>query len=196
MQPSGHKNGPSQNSPVDALNIVLLFLRAWATSLEVFLHRDFGARYLGLQAAMVIVLIPLYCTACAGEDIRPMFGLLAAYFAMCVVNRLSSLGRNAQVAANHSFYTGYPRLMRVLPWLSEMTVKKFAEPLLVFVAGVFVCAVSPALGVYLILGAFALMGSVMAVEDAQRLRAVEMNDAVIEQQIVAERFRDLRGDRF
>ena len=93
-------------------------------------------------------------------------------------------------------YTGYPRLWKLAPRASEITVKKYVEPLVAFAVGVTLCAYSPPLGIYVILGAFALMGTVMLSEETQRQRAIEMNDAVIEQQLVAERFRDMRGDRF
>jgi hypothetical protein len=196
MRNATPQNGEMKRSPLEALNIVVLVIRAWATSLEMFLHRDFGRRYLGLQASAVIFLIPFYCTTCAGYDIRPMFGFLVAYLTMCILHRLSGLSRDSATQGIHSMYTGYPRIWKLVPWISEIGVKKFVEPPAAFAVGLALCAYSPPLGIYVILGAFALMGSAIASDEAQRVRAIEMNDAVIEQQLVAERFRDLRGDRF
>ena len=40
------------------MNLAMLIIQAYATSVEVFLHRHLGERYLGLQAVGVLVLVP------------------------------------------------------------------------------------------------------------------------------------------
>jgi hypothetical protein len=52
------------------------------------------------------------------------------------------------------------------------------------------------LGIYVTFSSCALFMRVHSAEMWLRRRAAEMNDAVLEQQDVTQRFRDLRGDYF
>jgi small basic protein len=66
----------------------------------------------------------------------------------------------------------------------------------VAVAAVFVGNYNAPLGMYL-LGAAACIGlSVFNSELSMRRRVMEMTDAVSEQHVIAERFREIQGDNF
>jgi hypothetical protein len=90
----------------------------------------------------------------------------------------------------------YPRLMKLCPRLSEITVKRFIEPLLVFLGGVFTLHVNQPLGFYWMVGAFCMFGQASQADAWAREQATNMHDAVLDQQEVAERFRGMRGDDF
>ena len=96
----------------------------------------------------------------------------------------------------HSRYCGYPRLMKLCLCLSEITVKRFVEPLLVFLGGVFTLQVNQPLGFYWMIGAACMCGQASQAEAWERMQATNMHDAVLDQQEVAERFRGMRGDDF
>jgi len=49
---------------------------------------------------------------------------------------------------------------------------------------------------YVFVGGFMLLLTNHAAERWVRMRVREMNDAVFDQEVIAERFRDLRGDNF
>jgi hypothetical protein len=193
----GKNNNPVADGESNKLNWLNIVPEAWAISVQVFTHRGFGERYLGPQAAAVILLVPCYCMLWQHADLRPMFLYLAAYLLMCLLARLGmGLRRWRGESPIHSRYCGYPRLMKLCPRLSEITVKRFIEPLLVFLGGVFTLHVSQPLGFYWMVAAACMCGQASQAEAWERMQATNMHDAVLDQQEVAERFRGMRGDDF
>ena len=83
----GKNDGCGRDNGQAGLNCLNIVAEAWAASLQVFLHRRFGERYLGLQAACVVLLIPLYCVLWVPADPRPMMLFLLAFLFMCVKAR-------------------------------------------------------------------------------------------------------------
>jgi hypothetical protein len=191
--PHGQSNPQdSGDTTRNGINIAMLIIRAWATSLEVFLHKGMGRRYNGIQAALVLLLVPFYSLAWPHDDLRPLLWFLLAFLVMCGVTRIGSLLRRGQPC--HSFYTGWPRLMGRTRKLSEVTFKRYIEPILVLAIGFALREnVNPPLGTYLMIGAGCLFLSVSVSVIEEQVRAEDMNDAVIEQSMVAERFRGMRG---
>ncbi len=178
-----------------ALGWVAFMSGALAISVEVFLHRSrsFGERYVGMQAAAVIVIVPLYSMFWEGYDLMPLMRFLGAFLLMCFLVRLGGLVRRRRDGQGvHSRYTGYPRLMRLMPRADERRVKGALEPLLVFFAGIFASPTSEPLGGYLILTSVGLAVSVQLSVGYERQRVIDMNDAYLEQRYVAERFREMR----
>jgi hypothetical protein len=175
--------------------VVVFLVQAWATSVEVFLHRRFGERYLGVQAAAILLLIPVYCLAWPHQDLQPMIGFLLFYVLMCAIHRIDGLASRLRGMRCHSYYTGWPHLMGLLKRANEVTVKRYAEPLLVLGIGYFIRGGNPPLGTYLIGSSLCLFLSVTLSEEQSRQRALDLNDAVIDQQQVSERFRTMRGDQ-
>ncbi len=195
-------NSPAQQNPGPFqsmrgnFNLALFICRTWATSLEVFLHRDIGERYLGLQAAAVLLLVPLYLLGWEGYDVRAVVYFLPAYLLMCVVARMGSLARRTRGEQSHSMYTGWPRCMGPRSKWTELTVKQFVEPGIVFANGWMLRELHEApLGTYLMIGAVCLFISVSSSTAMERLRAMDLNDAVKEQEFVAERLRGMRDAR-
>ncbi len=190
------QNQADNNSMKTALGIVNFVCRSLATSVEVFLHRSgsFGERYLGLQAAAAVLCIFGYTAFWPYTDVRPVLGFMVAYIAALAVARVGVFVRRRRAGpAVHSFYTGTPRLTRLLGRASEFWIKRFVEPALVFIAGVLTLAANEPLGVYLMAASFALFASVNLAAEFVRTRALNMNDAFIDQSTVAEQFRDMRG---
>lgn len=187
-QPSESPFASARNS----LNFGLSVSRIWATSLEVFLHSGLGHRYLGVQALAVLLLIPIYTMFWQGYDIRPLVWFLMAYLAMCFVNRIGNLARSGE--RQHSYYTGWPRLIGRTSKLSELVVKRFIEPALALAIGFILRVnVNAPLGTYLMIGAGCLFVSVSASEMEDQTNLDDLHDRVIEQETIAERFRDMRG---
>jgi hypothetical protein len=181
-----------QSNKLNWLNIIP---EAWAISVYVFLHRGFGERYLGLPAAAVILLVPFYCILWPNADLRPMLLYLLAYLFMCLVARLGmALRRVRGESPEHSRYCGYPWLMKLCPRLSEVAVKRWIEPLVVFLGGVFTLPLNQPLGLYWMVGAMCMGGIVSSALVRERRQATDMYDSVLEQQNLAERFRGMRGD--
>ncbi len=181
----------------DALNISLFLARTWSTSIEVFIHRATGERYLAGQALAVFLLAPIYATFWQGYDLRPMLWFMPAYFGACVVNRLQQLARAKRGEHCHSYYTGWPRFLGPKATVTELTMKRFWEPLITLLLGC-VCRdwYNAPLGTYFMIGGGCLFVSVNAAIMTMQMRTLDLNDATIEQEIIAERFRDMRGERW
>ena len=176
----------------------LLFIcRALAVSVEVFLHRSrsFGARYVGTQAAVAAVIIFCFPAFFERHDPRPMMWFLAAFLWMCLMARAGTVARQrGGEPEEHSYYTGRPRLMRVFRRIPEVNLKSVTEPFLVFVAGLVAHEMNEPLGTYLMFAAVALLVSVKLSVRYERVRALDMNDSLLEQRRVTDQWRDMRGE--
>ncbi len=185
----------SGSSPQMGANWLLFVVHAWAVSIEVFLHRGIGERYVGAQGAAVLLLVPVYCLGWEGYDLAPMMYFLAAYLVMCLLARLEVIARRRRGEYGHSQYTGRPLIMRLFPGWDEVKVKANTEPLLVVIIGCLTFALSPPLCFYLIIAAICLAAKTNGEAVLEHQFTLDLNDAVIEQEVRAERFRDIHRNR-
>jgi hypothetical protein len=187
-------SGPSHAATMNALGFVF---RTWATSVEVLLHKRVGDRYLGLQAAAVLLLIPIYAMFWPGYDLRPLMWFLPVYLGGVAIARLDVLTGKRNGLRIHSFYSGYPRCMNRKTKMTELQCKRYFEPLYVasIGLGLYLLGEQP-LGVYFMIAGACLFISVSMAQLQFEQRAKAMNDQVIEQEYVAERFREMRGDQY
>lgn len=177
-------------------NAALFVCRAFATSLEVFLHRGLGSQYLGLQAVAVLFVVPFFGSVWDGHDLTVLLLFVPAYLLMCVVARADTFRRWRRGECCHTLYSGWPRLLKPGARMTELACKQFFEPLLAFAAGFVLHQLGERpFGSYLIVAAICLAISTNIDVAIDRMRAARMNDAVIEQELLAERFRSMRGDR-
>jgi hypothetical protein len=185
---------PGMQDTGNWMNILVVVMQVFARSIEVFLRRDFGHRYLGLQGALVLVLVPVFSLLFPGYDLRPLLLLLPAYLFFCVIHRLRQFRVRRNVPPRHSYYNGRPLLNSLLRKLDESWIKRFCEPFLVVVAGGMVGDWNVPLGAYLSVAGICLffVENLLAIRESQQ--ATDLNDALIEQQLRAERFRHMRGD--
>lgn len=128
-------------------------------------------------------------------DLRPMTLFWWTYLVMCGFCRLGAAIRRKRGEHGHSRYTEWPRGMTERAKLSELTVKRGLEPIFVLFWGYFIRQVNPPLGTYLMLAAAGLCISASANEAEQHMQVMDMNDAVVDQEGVAERFRQMRLNR-
>ncbi len=179
-----------------AANWLRFIVESWAVSVEVFLRREFGWNYIGAKGALVLLLVPMFMLLWPGHDLRPLLWFLGTYLVMCVVARAQAWQRRSRGDANHSYYSGRSWLMGIFRGCSEVTVKQWFEPLLVGIVAFLIGETNVPLAAYLLGSAVCLFMSTFGREQSVRQRAAAMNDAVIEQEIVAERFREMRGEQF
>lgn len=175
----------------------LFICSSLAVTVEVFLHKGMGSRYLGLQALLGAAILFFWGGFWPGHDAGPMLAYFAIFLLFCFAQRMDALKRLANgCAQEHSRYTGRPLLMRLFRRTDEITIKRIVEPVLVFLGGAMVCDANEPLGKYLMLASFGLFVLVQSNLTFERMRATDMNDALIDQRHVSERFRSMRGDRF
>lgn len=194
--PQSDNTGPTFQQSADFL---LLLLRAWSTSLEVYFHRGMGERYPGPIGLLVIPLVFFYalCWENRGYDLAPMFWFLIGYFLMLLRHRVSvGWRRRRGIPGGHSYYNGLPVCARRFPHCSEERLKRVVEPLLLILLGASICVINPPLGVYVTLGGLCMGLSCDIYDKLDRARALDLQDSMIDQQMLAERFRQLRGRGF
>jgi len=179
-----------------ASNLLQFVAESWAISVEPFLRSEFGWNYIGAKGATVVLLIPVFLMFWEGHDPRPLLWFLVAYLVMCAVARAQAWRRRSRGDGNHSYYSGWPHAMKIFRGLSEVTVKQWIEPGLVGIVAALIGNNNPPLAVYLFGAAVCLFMSVFSKEESVRRRVMAMNDAVTEQELIAERFRELRGENF
>jgi hypothetical protein len=173
-------------------NLLTWICHSMAVTVEVFLHDQFGERYLGAQSFFGLLAIMGSSLFCGRQDTRALLGFLVAYIIVCSAIRIeTAIRRRKGTLPAHSRYNGRPFLMRLMRRTPEIDIKQRIEPLLVLFVGIGVLPYSQPLGGYLMAAAIALAASVGMTEAQQRIRAMDMNDAVISQTDVAERFRDM-----
>jgi len=173
-------------------NLLLFLARCFSVTVEVFLHRDMGPRAIGLRGLVGAALIFFFPVAFPQHDARPLLAFLALYLIACGWARTSALCGRLGSQTVHSFYTGVPRISRLLPSFSELGLKRAVEPLLVFQAALVSAPCSEPLAAFLLLASGALFVSVNATVLRDESRARDLIDASIDQQSLAERFRELQ----
>jgi hypothetical protein len=187
---------PKNNGNGNGYHVVMLILRSISATVEVFLHKGFGSRYIGFQGFLGIFAILIFAAMIPVPGTWGLILFLFAYLKACLYARAGIVWRKLRGQEHeHTLYSGYPYLMRLFRRSNEMTIKRYIEPIVVFLAG---CAFSyfvPALALYLFMAAGALFLSVNEAEAYQRRQTQVMHDAVIEAQQRAERFRSMSGRR-
>lgn len=178
-----------------AAGIAVLAAQTIAAPLEPFLRRGFGPRYFGLPALLGLFLVPFWMVLWPGEDPRPIVGFWWLFILMQLIARLESVGKRARQRPVHTRYNGTPRLSAIFRGTSEHTLKARHEPWLAILAGAAALPFSLPLGSYLIAAGLCLAVCASVGEAVERARALQLRDAWIEQQLLAERFRAMqRGE--
>lgn len=195
-QPSQESNSAPQ--PWQNANLPVFFIRAWATSIYVFIRGGFGSRFLGFQAAAVLLLAPLYASLKRVTDLDTMCFYLCMYLLLCVLHKQISRRRQRLNIPCHSYYDGIAGLRCFFRWLkcSEVTFKRFVEPVVVIALGIGMVPSDEPFGMYIVTGGLcmAFLANAYTVQDQARLD--DLNDSILDQQALAERLRESRGDRF
>ncbi len=191
---------PNQGSAIgqNVGSLLYIGVEGCALSIEVFLHRHFGARYIGFQGLVATALIGVFIVFCGdhGHDPRPMILFLVAYLVLVACARLDAFRRTMRGDKTHSRYSGTPWLIKPNARLSEITIKKFVEPIVVLGIAALISDYNQPLAAYLIVAVSCLVGSNLRAAMWMRGRVMDMNDAVADQEQVAQQFRDMRGDHF
>jgi hypothetical protein len=190
---------PQQQSPQQSnqwadtaiRELVLGLVRSICLTIEVFFRRDFGSRYVGSGFVGVVVMW-FFSLFFPPTEINPLFYFSLVYCAVWLVALIRMLIRYFRGKdALHSKYTGRPHLWRLLPGWREDYVKHL-DAVIAILLGFGVRHFNVPLGDYLMAAASLLLFRDFAMTSEQRNRAVDMNDQVIEQKLIAEKFRAMQ----
>jgi hypothetical protein len=196
MMLNQQQNPGQGNDGRNASHWAMLILRSIAVTVEVFLHRSFGSRYIGTQGFVGVLVILFFGAFVGVPGTGGLMVFLAAYLFACLVARVQIDRRKRRgFDPQHSRYTGWPYLMSIFPRCSELTVKRFIEPVLVVIVAAAVMNAAPALGLYLLMAGGVLFIMVNHDEAEERRRVQNMQDSFIDARDRAERFRSGSGRR-
>jgi hypothetical protein len=180
-----------------ALHLLFAIARVWGVSVEVFMHRDLGVRYPGWPGAAVLLFVPLYGCFWEGHDLRPLVLFLAYFLIFCFVHRYAAWKRGGHKRPVHSYYNGKPVLCVWFRRLPELSAKQTVEPVLIGLLGILIAQVwNPPLGWYLVGAALSLTLLNATAQAVRKMQALDIHDAMIEQELLVECFRELQGEDF
>ncbi len=173
------------------LLLVVLGIRAWALTLEVFLRRQLGSRHIGLEGPLALVILLFYAAESPGYDLRPLGWFALAFFGACAAHRIRPLTYflTGQIDPVHTRYSGRPILWRFVPFLSEQAVKRFVEPLFLFALSLCLIPWNVPLGFYVLIGSVCLLLTVSIDIGVQNHQVQVVQDMIGEQRSIAEELR-------
>jgi hypothetical protein len=187
----GQNNTAKPQGPV--VNWPLIVCLSAALPIELVLHdvRTFGVRYIGPRAVAAVLVMFLFAGFHPNENCTPLSILMVTTIGLSVVGQSIANIRQWRGIAVHSRYGGRPYFSRLLPF-SEVTIKRL-EPLLAFGAGWAIHVFNHPLGSFVVTSAICLAIRVGIERIGSNERALNINDAMIEQTMALESVRNLRG---
>lgn len=178
-----------------ANGLLQLFVRAYAAVIYAFVRRDFGKRYYGIvefSGAVLPTLLFMTIAPASGRTFLPMLGNV--YVLLALVHRF-----NAAPLMNdrgiHSRYMGTPRIAKWLPF-RDAVIREFVEPIFVMAMGFTLIFVDGGIGLFFMVGGFAMMLNYRFAMDEIEGRAGQIVDAELEDELMAEVLERARSRRF
>lgn len=173
--------------PQTAMGMFLVLVRCWSLSVAVFIRGRFGQRYLHWLIGAWIWQAVFFVFVGRHREAWALVVLFEVGFVLAVCHAVLAVRRWRKGEAWHSYYSGEPLLCRVLP-LSEQSVKRYAEPLVVFAVGLCLADYWPVC-LFLTGGAAALAAEQSAARAYEDRIIQDHLDATIEQEEFARKFR-------
>jgi hypothetical protein len=175
------------------VNLFLWVCGMFALPAVVFFRKDLGRHYMGTQALGTVLVMLLWPGLFGPHDPRPMLMAFYAFLGLCFVARLRVIRRSWRGDRIPRLYNGMPRLMRYAPHCDEVWFKRCVEfPLLVLI-GVAGLSLSVPLGAFILTSAACLLITESSIEMALNDHAARMHEQIVEQEILMQKFRQLRG---
>ncbi|MCA9281081.1 MAG: hypothetical protein H6812_10675 [Phycisphaeraceae bacterium] len=190
---------PGGWTPVeDARNAAALLMFAaqvLSAPVEPFLRTRFGVKYFGMPSFFAFLCIPVWMLLWPEKSPAGIVIFWGLFVLMQLRARIESARMMMRGDIVHTRYNGRPRLAAILRRTPEHKIKCDIEPWVVIIAGGLLMAVSPPLGSYLMLSGFCLAICGGVAESVDRARVMQLHDAWLEQQALADRFREMQDNR-
>lgn len=187
MPPTAPQQGSQPTNP-EVREIIWGLLRSICFTIDVFLHRRFGSRYVSGGIGGVLVIF-VFAAASPPEQQFPLLCFLAVYTVWWLAAWINSMVRGWRGRdKEHGGYTGEPLVQRWLPRWREECIKQ-VEAWAVILLGLVIHRFTHPLADYLIFAASLVLIRIRLMIARQRRQAMLLNDMVIEQKAVSELFR-------
>lgn len=176
------------------LNVFSRTMNAFAYLTEAMIHKNMGLRYIDASIPFALGILVLYPIFWPENDQRAFLVFSALFVLSHIGQRFSAARRRVMGDRFHSFYTGESLLAGLFPRLSERAVKRHVEPLFVVLLGGIALYFDRPLGTLLMVSAGAMIATNEQQMRRERERVYAMHDALLENQMAADRFRGWYGD--
>ncbi|WP_020474445.1 hypothetical protein [Zavarzinella formosa] len=192
---------PSSTERQDKLPPLLVMLFLWfrthAAPLELILRKPgtAGRAYFSWASFFSVFWVAVFaaCVAVNDRQMHAMCVFWIAFMVMAFVHAIAGARARKRGYACHSGYMGDSWIGVIWPWLLRRKggwwIKSCVEPVLMFFGSIPVFLLCPPLGLYMLVGAFALLGITGYIEERDKRMAEAMNDAVIEQRHLHDLYR-------
>jgi len=196
MNTNGQGGGGPFQSASRGASYLVFAARVLASPLEVCLRRGFGPKYFGFQAVGTLLLFPLWTMFWPTEDPTGLYGFWAIMMFFFARAKAESTRMVAKGDIVHTRYNGTSRLSRFFKRLPEAKVKGVCEPAFGLFTGAILMQLDKPLGSLIAVSAIAMFLVQATIEGVEQARVSELNDALIEQQSIAERFREVQQNQW
>jgi hypothetical protein len=171
-------------------NWPLIFCLFSGLPLELVLHdvRTFGVRSVGPRAGGAALVMFVFVCCHPHDDQRPLTCFMIAAIVLSIVAQIIASIRYYRGGRELSRYNGTPYAVWLFP-RSEVAIKRL-EPVVALLIGGAIHHFNHPLGAFLITAAFCQGIRVGLDRIGRRTRDLDMNDALVEQQMAME---DVRG---
>jgi len=184
--------GQQQQKPPDkVVNWPFIFCHVVGLTLDLLFHNiwTFGVRSAGPRLWPAVLVMFLWIACHPDDNCQPLFLFMILVIVLGCVAHFNAMLRHFRGDDCQSRYTGKPHLMRLLPQLSEITIKRI-EPWIALLAGYGIHVLNAPLGSFVIAAAIG-MGIRVGVEyRGLRFRSMNINDTLIDQKIVMDMARN------
>jgi hypothetical protein len=171
----------------DGLNLAYTLFSGHALACMIPMRKDFGREYLGWTGLAGFSVILVYGGL---MNSYAMYVYLCLYLLMVLMHRIRNFSNRGKVIT-HSRYNGFPWLAcKLFPRIRTEGNLKGAEAFLCLGLGWLLTYVDQPLGWFVMAGWFSIMFSESLIVETQRRRLQAMRDAEIEQQALAEQYRE------
>lgn len=196
MNTNGQSGGGPFQSAARGASYLVFAARVLASPLEVCLRRGFGPKYFGFQAVGTLLLFPLWTMFWPADDPSALYGFWAIVMLFFARAKAESTRMVAKGDIVHTRYNGTSRLSRFFKRLPEAKVKGACEPAFGLFTGAILMQLDKPLGSLIAVSAVGMFLVQATIEGVEQARVSELNDALIEQQSIAERFREVQQNQW
>lgn len=172
-------------------NLITALLQGHAMTCTVFMRTDLGKEAIGFAGMFGFFIMLVYGGL---MNSYPMFIYLCLYLLMVLAQRMKQFSNWRKGIIVHSRYVGYPWLaFKLFPRIKTEANAKGAEAFLCLaVGGLLAAYVDQPLGWWVMFGLVSILATESMIVEVQRRRLQAMRDAEIEQQALADAYREGR----
>lgn len=175
----------------NSMNIAMFLIHIYATPPELLLHGAIGQRYYGFNTVGVVFAILFHAYLFRGHKVDLLISMILPYLMLLAAQRLLSWQATRKGIIQHSYVNGHSILRRQNSRIDEITFKAWIEPLLVLLVGLVFMPLNVPLASFILTCGIALRIKVGMSARLLRIRLLDMQDSMVEQQHFGRRFRQM-----